>query len=421
MSTAAHDLTMSEPMISALADQIAARLTAPQPIQTITFGELWKLYYDRKVRIFHKSEDNTKYWWAAHGNRWQALPVGQIKRLDVQAWVDDLAKESPSAAWRAVSVMSAVITWGLKRDYLPTLTNPCIGVEKPRTRPRTRFLKPGELRRFVEAIQLEAPLYRDLFALALLTGARKGNLISMRWADIDTTLASWTIPANEFKNGEEHITPLDTEALAILGRRKSLVVDSPWVFPAPGKAGHVADPKRAWARIIKRAQLEDFRIHDLRRTLGSYLAIKGQSAYIIGKMLGHKDPRSTAVYARLDLASVRQGLSAVKECWSELMSQPHQEQALPRITAAKAKPPAGERPKNRDARLSPREQVIVEAKILTAMQWGGTTRKDFYRKIGSQVQLNADELGRVLAEMEAKGLVVSEVTAGNIIRYKLAG
>jgi hypothetical protein len=63
--------------------------------------------------------------------------------------------------------------------------------------------------------------------------------------------------------------------------------------------------------------------------------------------------------------------------------------------------------------------VIVEAKILTAMQWGGDTKKDFYSKIGSQVKLNAAELQRVLSEMEAKGLIESELTAGNITRYKI--
>ena len=74
-----------------------------------------------------------------------------------------------------------------------------------------------------------------------------------------------------------------------------------WVFPSDGQSGHLNDPKKAWARLLKRAQIEDLRMHDLRRTFGSWQAALGANGYIIGKSLGHKSQQSTAIYARLNL------------------------------------------------------------------------------------------------------------------------
>lgn len=132
----------------------------------------------------------------------------------------------------------------------------------------------------------------------------------MEWSEIDTRLATWRIPPHKFKNGQSHTIALTAPALAILERRltQSHKGSSLFVFPSSKIQSHLAEPKRAWKRIIRRAGLTDLRIHDLRRTLGSYLAIDGQSQYTIGKALGHIDPRSTAVYARLNLDPVRRAL-----------------------------------------------------------------------------------------------------------------
>jgi hypothetical protein len=148
------------------------------------------------------------------------------------------------------------------------------------------------------------------------------------------------------------------------------------------------------------------------------MAMKGQGQYVIGKLLGHKDHRSTAVYARLDVGAVRTSLDIVGEHWQKIISQP-QKTGPRRIEGPAPVVARQSSPKASNSGLSPKDQVIVEAKILTAMQWGGDTKKDFYSKIGSQVKLNAAELQRVLSEMEAKGLIESELTAGNITRYKI--
>jgi integrase len=154
----------------------------------------------------------------------------------------------------------------------------------------------------------ESPL-GDFFLLAILTGARRSNLQAMRWQDVNLERAVWTIPKT--KNGLPQTIPLPPEAVAILEHRKAEAIHrETFVFPGPGKTGHLMEPKRAWDAVLKAAGIEDLRIHDLRRTLGSWQARQGASLAIIGKSLGHRTHQATAIYARLDLDPVRQSVES---------------------------------------------------------------------------------------------------------------
>jgi integrase len=82
------------------------------------------------------------------------------------------------------------------------------------------------------------------------------------------------------------------------------------MFPSESKSGHLEDPKTAWERILKRADIQGLRIHDLRRTLGSWQTALGASSFIVGKSLGHKTLQATAIYARLNLDPVRSSVNA---------------------------------------------------------------------------------------------------------------
>lgn len=83
------------------------------------------------------------------------------------------------------------------------------------------------------------------------------------------------------------------------------MVKKKWVFEGSGATGHLVEPKSGWKRILERAGIKDLRIHDLRRTLGSWQAITGANSFMIGQSLGHKSSQSTAVYARLNIDPVR--------------------------------------------------------------------------------------------------------------------
>ena len=104
------------------------------------------------------------------------------------------------------------------------------------------------------------------------------------------------------------VVVLPAEAVEVLEARKKLTDGSPWVFPSYGKTGHVTEPKGLWKDLLERAGIEDLRLHDLRRTLGSWQAINGSSLTVIGASLGHKSVQTTAVYARLSVDPVRQSV-----------------------------------------------------------------------------------------------------------------
>jgi integrase len=140
---------------------------------------------------------------------------------------------------------------------------------------------------------------------SLFTGARKANVLEMRWEQIDFDLAIWTIPLT--KNGESQTLPLPTFVLELLlARHKKRTSD--WVFPGTGSKGHLVEPKRGWNALLKAAEIEGLRKHDLRRTLGSWMAMGNQSLHMIGKVLGHKSPTATQIYSRLAHDPVRQAM-----------------------------------------------------------------------------------------------------------------
>jgi integrase len=185
--------------------------------------------------------------------------------------------------------------------------NPAAGIEPFAEVKRDRFIQSGELPRFFEALAGDdSQDFRDFVVLSLMTGARRGNVMAMRWEDLSLPDAAWRVPGEASKNGEPMLIDLVPEALAILQRRKPAeATPAGFVFPARSKAGHMGNPKKRWAALLERAQMQDFRIHDLRRSLGSWQAKTGASLAIIGKTLGHKDPSATLIYARLDRDPVR--------------------------------------------------------------------------------------------------------------------
>jgi len=186
------------------------------------------------------------------------------------------------------------------------LANPAQRITQFKEVSRERFLQPDELKNFFQAVADEKnETIRDYILISLLTGARRSNVLSMQWGEISFERAEWRIP--ETKNGTSHTLPITTQAMQILKQRKELK-DSNFVFSGTGKSGHLVEPKKGWIRIKDRAGIKDLRLHDLRRSLGSWQAITGASLTIIGKTLAHMDVSTTAIYARLNNDPVREAM-----------------------------------------------------------------------------------------------------------------
>ena len=130
----------------------------------------------------------------------------------------------------------------------------------------------------------------------------------MRWDDVHLDRRVWVIP--QTKSGLPLTLPLVDAALDVLRARLSHDNAGGYVFPASSKSGHMMDVREAWKRILSSAGLKDLRVHDLRRTFGSWQAAGGTSLHIIGKSLGHRNLATTQIYARLALDPVRQAVTA---------------------------------------------------------------------------------------------------------------
>jgi len=161
------------------------------------------------------------------------------------------------------------------------LINPAQKIKQFKEEPRDRFLQPEELQRFFEAVADEKnDSIRDYILISLLTGARRSNILAMQWNELSFERAELRIP--DTKSGTPHVVPLIKTVVEILMNRQESKT-SQFVFPSTGKTGHLVEPKKGWIRIKERAGITDLRLHDLRRSLGSWQAITGASLPMIGK------------------------------------------------------------------------------------------------------------------------------------------
>jgi integrase len=230
----------------------------------------------------------------------------------VEGWHAKIGRENGQyAANRARALLSSLYN-ASPRILSLNLNNPAKGVQRFPEQQRERFLQPDELQRFLAALEDEPDeLMRDFFKLCLFTGARRSNVQAMRWDCLNLPRRTWTIPAAEAKAKADISVHLSQPAVDVLTARKLTARPSAvFVFPGHGRSGHLVEPKAAWARVLKAAELDDLRLHDLRRTLGSWQASSGASLLIIGKSLGHKSLQAAAVYARLNLDPVRASVDA---------------------------------------------------------------------------------------------------------------
>lgn len=236
---------------------------------------------------------------------WQDKKLSAIKPAHAMQLRATLAKESgKAAANHAVKLLRSIFAQVIKA-HLFKGENPVAGMGTLKIASRDRFLQKDELPRLFEVLAAtDNTQIRDFVLLSILTGARKSNVLAMAWADIDFDRREWCIP--DTKNGSPVIVQLPDVAVKTLQQRRNN--GSPWVFPGSGKSGHMVSPKKGVKAIMDRARIEGVRIHDLRRTLGSWQAITGASLAIIGKTLGHKSVDATLIYARLSADPVRESV-----------------------------------------------------------------------------------------------------------------
>jgi integrase len=233
--------------------------------------------------------------------------VVSITFADIDRLHRKITKEAPYQANRLVALLSKMfslaIRWDMRSD------NPAKGVERNAEERRYRYLTGGELRGLTEALAVHpSQIAANAVRLLLLTGARRGEVLSATWDQFDFVGGTWTKPSSHTKQKLEHRVPLSAPARQLLAEiraeaerraKEKRREPSRYVFPARVGDGPMVEIKTAWAALCRAAGLEGVRVHDLRHTYASVLASAGLSLPVIGALLGHTQPGTTARYAHL--------------------------------------------------------------------------------------------------------------------------
>jgi integrase len=268
---------------------------------------------------------------AAYGNlKAESLTRPQLAVLHARM------RAYPYAANRFLAVVSKAFNWAARRGLVPETHNPASRIERYRERQRERFLNTAELAGLGEALReaetvglpwavdetkptakhapqesnrrrILDPYAVVAIRLLILTGARLREVLHAEWKDVDFERGIIHLPDSKTGAKPIYLSAAALEILASLPR----IVGNPYVFPGGVKGKPRADLKKPWAAISKAAGLDGVRIHDLRHSFASFGAGASMGLPIIGKLLGHSQPATTARYAHLDADPMRRAVETI--------------------------------------------------------------------------------------------------------------
>ncbi|RUO98604.1 site-specific integrase [Hyphomicrobium sp.] len=223
-----------------------------------------------------------------------------IKRADVLRFHSKLA-DKPATANYCVAILSKIMSWAEELGYRPEHSNPCFAIDKFRENKRQRYLSKDEFARLglvltkVAAESLESLYVVAAIRLLMFTGARVGEILTLKWSYVDLERKVLLLP--DSKTGQKSIAlnNASVELLTSLPRVKG----NPFVIVGRYDRKYLVNIQKPWRRIRATAEIEDVRLHDLRHSFASAAAAAGGSLPMIGKLLGHKHPSTTARYVHL--------------------------------------------------------------------------------------------------------------------------
>ena len=233
--------------------------------------------------------------------------VVAITRADV-AQLHHSMRDTPGAANRVLALLSKMFNLAEKWGLRPDGSNPCRHVERYKERKIERFLSEAELAQLAEKLaeaehaQTEMPSAIAAIRLLLFTGARLSEILTLKWTEVD--LDNHCLRLSDSKTGAKviYLSPPALEVIAELEREDG----NPFVIRGAKPGSHLVNLRKPWHRIRKRAELDDVRIHDLRHSFASMAVAGGLSLPVIGALLGHTQPATTARYAHLAADPLKQ-------------------------------------------------------------------------------------------------------------------
>ncbi len=233
------------------------------------------------------------------------LKVAAVERRDIEALHNGLMSK-PYSANRVLALLSKMfnlaVAWGWRAD------SPVKGIPRFQEDRRQRWLSADELQRLWTVLEQHANRRAaNAVKLMILTGARRGEVLSATWDEFDLERGRWTKPSHHTKQKRTEHVPLSGAARALVSAMLAEAdPQSPFLFPGEAPDKPLGDIKRFWERVCEAAGIEGVRLHDLRHTYASSLVSRGVSLHVVGRLLGHTQPQTTARYAHLDDDALRE-------------------------------------------------------------------------------------------------------------------
>jgi integrase len=239
----------------------------------------------------------------------QWRPAATVVTADIEAIHTEVGREHPYAANALLDLVRKVFNWGKVAGFVPKdHANPALGIVRFPERTRKRFITTVEMPHFIRGLEAEDNDYaRHGLWLLLLLGLRSKELLNAKWSDIDWEMGTLFIGLT--KNGEPLLAPLSDAALT---RLKTIprIGNNPYIICGQKPGRPLTSLGTPLKRAATRAGLQNVRVHDLRRTVGSWLAQSGVSLHLIGDILNHRDLKTTLGYACFQTEHRRDELNA---------------------------------------------------------------------------------------------------------------
>jgi integrase len=226
-----------------------------------------------------------------------------------------IVRGGPGVANRCFALLSKMLNLAEKWGLRPDGTNPCRHVEKNRERTIERFLSGDELARLSAALEeaqftgTASPAVVALVRLLVFTGARLSEIMLARREHLDMAGACLRLPDSKTGAKVIHLSAPALKVISSLARDE----DTRWLIPGTSPGRPLVNPHKAWRRIRARAGLSDVRLHDLRHSFASVGAAGGLSLPMIGALLGHSQPATTARYAHLAADPMKQASDLIAQ------------------------------------------------------------------------------------------------------------
>ena len=272
--------------------------------------------------------------------------IDRIEAADVHDWLASLQVAEGTKA-RALAILSGLMAHAELMGARRTGSNPCKGLRRRRTGFALQELGPREyaaVGRALTALGERWPFETALLRFLALTGARRGEAVSLEWTMIDGARAA--LP--DSKTGPKTVW-LGAAARALLAELPR--TSSPRVFPAPEGEAMDARLARVWTAVRRETGLARLRVHDLRHGFASVAATMGEPLRTISGLLGHSDLATTEGYAHLARAPVAAAARRVGQHLSEALGETP--------AAPEPKPKPERKPKTKPAPKSRRKRAVT--------------------------------------------------------------